>query len=157
MVSCSNLSGLSTRTSRDFVCEKVLFLNAMFIIDDFTVETGGTNIVPFTHKIAKFPSERYLEANAIPVETKAGSVFFFDGLLLHKSGSNTSGKIRRAVNHGYTRPFLKQQMDYAHMLNGKVDPNSKFAQVVGLWSVPPKSVDEYRVDPDKRTYRKGQG
>jgi len=143
--------------ARDFICEKVLFLNAMFVIDEFNAKTGGTNIVPFTHRIAKFPSELYLEENAFQVEAKAGSVFFFDGLLLHKSGNNRSGKTRRAINHGYTRPFLKQQMDYALLLKDKLDPNSKMAQLFGLWSVPPKSVDEYRVDPDKRSYRKGQG
>lgn len=143
--------------AKDFVCEKVLFLNAMFIIDEFTPETGSTTVVPFTHKFASFPSDRYLEANSIQIEAKPGSVFFFDGLLLHKSGNNRSNKVRRAVNNGYTRAFIKQQMDYAYQLEGKIDPESKMAQVMGLWSVPPKSVDEYRVEPDKRTYRKGQG
>ena len=64
---------------------------------------------------------------------------------------------RRAINHQYTRPFIKQQLDYAGMFRGKLDPESRFAQVIGTWSMPPRDVAEYRVDPDKRTYRGGQG
>jgi len=36
--------------------------------------------------------------------------------------------------------------------------NSKLAQTLGFWSIPPKSVKEFRTtDPNKRSYRQGQG
>ncbi|MBX9688226.1 MAG: phytanoyl-CoA dioxygenase family protein [Candidatus Obscuribacterales bacterium] len=143
--------------SKDFVADKVLALNAMFVIDEFSEASGGTWVVPGTHRSSKVPSDRYLEEHAIQVIAKPGSVFFFDGLLLHKAGDNRTNKPRRAVNHEYTRPFIKQQLDYAGLFKNKIDHESKFAQVIGLWSMPPKDVAEYRVDPDKRTYRKGQG
>ncbi|MBX9722829.1 MAG: phytanoyl-CoA dioxygenase family protein [Candidatus Obscuribacterales bacterium] len=143
--------------SKDFVADKVLALNVMFVIDDFNAESGATWVVPGTHKFSKVPSERFLEDNAVQVIAPPGSVFFFDGLLMHRAGSNLGLKPRRSVNHEYTRPFIKQQLDYAGMFKGKVDPESRFAQLIGLWSVPPKDVEEYRVDPDKRTYRKNQG
>lgn len=142
---------------KDFVADKVLALNAMFVIDEFNAETGGTWIVPGTHKFSHIPSERYMEEHAIQVIAKKGSVFLFDGLLLHKAGDNESKANRRAVNQEYTRPFIKQQLDYAGLFRNKIDHESRFAQLIGLWSMPPRDVEEYRVDPDKRTYRKGQG
>lgn len=143
--------------ARDFVCDKVLALNAMYVIDEYSSETGATWLVPFTHKFAQLPSQRYLEENGIQVQASPGSVLMFDSLLLHKAGENRSGKPRRAVNHMYTRPFIKQQIQYPLMLEGRYDMESKLSQVLGYWSIPPRSVEEYRVDPDQRTYRKGQG
>ena len=143
--------------SKDFVCEQVLALNTFFLIDDFTPETGGTWVVPFTHKNNKFPSERYLEENKVQIVGKRGSMFVFDGLLIHKAGDNESPNFRRAVNHQYTRPFIKQQVDYVAIMEGKLDPESRAAQLMGYWSRPPRSIQEYRVDEDKRTYRRNQG
>jgi ectoine hydroxylase-related dioxygenase (phytanoyl-CoA dioxygenase family) len=143
--------------AKDFVADKPLSLNALFAIDDFTTETGGTWWVPYTHRSATFPSLRYLEANAIQIDVRAGSAVFFDSLLVHRAGENRSSAPRRAINHQYTRPFIKQQMDYPTLLRDAVDPESPLAQTLGFWSVPPRSVDEFRVDPERRTYRRGQG
>ena len=43
-------------------------------------------------------------------------------------------------------------------MKDKISNESKLAQKLGMWTIPPKSVDEYRVtDPSLRTYRGGQG
>ena len=43
-------------------------------------------------------------------------------------------------------------------MSQKVNMETKLAQKLGMWTIPPKSVDEYRVtDPKLRTYRGGQG
>ena len=35
---------------------------------------------------------------------------------------------------------------------------TQLAQILGMWTIPPKTLDEYRVDnPSERTYRGGQG
>ncbi len=143
--------------AKDVVSEKPLSLNALFAIDDFTAETGGTWWVPHTHRISTFPSLGYLEANAVQIDVRAGSIVFFDSMLIHRAGENRSSLPRRGINHQYTRPFIKQQMDYPTLLRGAVDPESPLAQTLGFWSVPPRSVDEFRVDPERRTYRRGQG
>jgi len=142
---------------KDFVSSKPLSLNAIWMIDDFNRETGATWIVPGTHKESEWPSEEYLEKNAIQVNGKAGSVMIFDSMLIHKGGSNKSNIIRRAVNHQFTRPFIKQQIDLPSFLGEKYDKNSKIGQILGYWSIPPNSVEQFRCDPDKRTYRSGQG
>lgn len=143
--------------AKDVVSERPLSLNALFAIDHFTTETGATWWVPHTHRQSAFPTARYLEENAVQVEVRAGAVIFFDSMLVHRAGENRSPVLRRAINQQYTRPFIKQQMDYPTLLRGQVDPESLLAQTLGFWSVPPRSVEEFRVDPEQRTYRRGQG
>jgi len=140
----------------NFVSDKIFSISALWVIDDFNEESGGTWIVPFSHKTSEWPSEKYLEENAIQVITKPGSVIVFDSMLIHKGGDNKGIKKRRAVNHMYTRPFIKQQIDFPSLMKGKFDIESKISQVLGFWSIPPKSITEYRSDPEKRTYRRGQ-
>jgi len=114
--------------------------------------------VPGSHKFISMPSEKYIQSRSIQLLAEPGSVIFFDSLLWHRSGQNKSSDVRRGINHQYTKPFIKQQIDYPHFLQGKVNTESRLAQTLGFWSIPPKSVDEFRVDdPTKRTYRKGQG
>jgi ectoine hydroxylase-related dioxygenase (phytanoyl-CoA dioxygenase family) len=143
--------------AKDFVADKPLSVNAFFLIDDFSAESGATWWVPHSHRISAIPSARYLETEAVQIEAPAGSVIFFDSMLIHRAGENRSAGRRRAINHQYTRPFIKQQLDYPFLLSGRVDPESALAQTLGFWAVAPKSVDEFRVDPDRRTYRRGQG
>jgi ectoine hydroxylase-related dioxygenase (phytanoyl-CoA dioxygenase family) len=143
--------------AKDFVADRLLSLNAFFVLDDFTAGSGATWWVPGTHRTAAFPDEAWLESNARQVTAGAGAVIFFDSMLIHRAGTNHTAAPRRAINHQYTRPFIKQQIDYPVLLAGHVDPESALAQTLGFWSVPPKSVEEFRVDPQQRTYRQGQG
>lgn len=143
--------------AKDFVATKPLALNAFWCIDDFTEENGATQVVPFTHATPGLPSAQWIEANTRSVVASAGSVIFWDSLLLHRAGANRSNNPRFGVNHMYTRPFLKQQMDFPAYLKGTVDVESRIGQILGFWTIPPTSVEEFRVDPSKRTYRGGQG
>ena len=143
--------------AKDFLSTKPLSLNAFWMIDEFNNETGATWIVPHTHKMENWPSGEYLKNSAIQAGGKAGSVLVFDSMLIHRGGSNTSNITRRAVNHQFTKPFIKQQIDLPSYLGDKYEKNEKIGQVLGYWSIPPKNVKEFRCDPDKRTYRGGQG
>ena len=146
--------------AKPFLSNRPLSLNTFIIIDDFTPETGATFIIPGSHLFEKMPSEKYLKENAVQISAVPGDVLIFDSTLWHCSGVNSSGKIRRAINQQFTYPFIKQQLDYPGYLSKKVniDYESKLAQRLGFWTVPPKGVGEYRVsDPKLRTYRSGQG
>jgi len=143
---------------KDFLPTKLLSFNAFIAVDDFDEQTGGTWVVPGTHRFESLPSEDYVRAYGKQLTMPAGSVLFFDSMLWHRGGVNYSSKIRRGMNHQFTRPFIKQQLDYPTIMKGKVDLGSPVAQTLGMWAVPPKSVAEYRVsNPKKRTYRAGQG
>ncbi|QUC64456.1 phytanoyl-CoA dioxygenase family protein [Nitrosopumilus sp. K4] len=143
--------------AKDFVSSKPLSINALWMIDEFNAETGATWVVPGTHKMENWPSNEFLEQNAIQASGSKGSVLVFDSMLIHRGGSNSSSGIRRAINHQYTKPFIKQQLDFPKYLGKKYDIESKIGQVLGYWTIPPKSVSEFRCEPEKRTYRSGQG
>src|SRR5947209_77007 len=51
---------------QNFVSSKPLAIGALFCIDPFTVETGCTEVVPFTHREETSPSNEYIEANRVP-------------------------------------------------------------------------------------------
>lgn len=144
--------------AKDFLSTKILSINVFIAVDEFTDKNGGTWIVPGSHLFSEMPSQKYLTEHQIQVIAPAGSMLIFDSLLWHKGGDNYTDKVRRAINQQYTRPFIKQQLDYPVIMNGKIDKETLIAQKLGFWTIPPKSVDEYRVsDPKLRTYRGGQG
>jgi ectoine hydroxylase-related dioxygenase (phytanoyl-CoA dioxygenase family) len=143
---------------KDFLPSKIISFNTFIAVDDFNEETGGTWVVPGTHRFESLPSDDYVQAHEKQLSMPAGSVLFFDSMLWHRGGVNYSSQIRRGMNHQFTRPFIKQQLDYPVIMKGKVDLESPVAQTLGMWAIPPKSVAEYRVsDPKLRTYRGGQG
>jgi ectoine hydroxylase-related dioxygenase (phytanoyl-CoA dioxygenase family) len=143
--------------AKDFIADRILSLNVTLAVDDFNDRTGGTWVVPGTHKSAVVPSDAFLATNEVQIHAKRGSALVFDSLLIHRAGYNQSQARRRGINHQYTRPFIKQQVDYPALLRSRVDPESALAQTLGFWSVPPKSLLEFRCEPAKRTYRAGQG
>lgn len=143
---------------KPFFSSKELSLNALWVIDEFNAETGGTWIVPNTHNMEAVPSEEFINGHKLQVSAKPGSVIVFNSMMWHRGGDNYSSNLRRAINNQYTRPFIKQQIDLPAFLGSKYDKDSKAGQLLGYWSIPPKSVAEFRVDdPLSRTYRGGQG
>lgn len=122
---------------QNYVISNPLSINALFCIDDFSVETGGTIVVPYTHKTEILPSDRYIEKHAVTAIAKAGSVIVFDSMLFHKAGYNSSNIIRRAVNHQYQIPLLKQFYDFPKALNGRFSDDKYLAQLLGYTSQVP--------------------
>lgn len=122
---------------QNYVISNPLSINALFCIDDFSVETGGTIVVPYTHKTEILPSDRYIEKHSVTAIAKAGSVIVFDSMLFHKAGYNSSNIIRRAVNHQYQIPLLKQFYDFPKALNGRFSDDKYLAQLLGYTSQVP--------------------
>jgi ectoine hydroxylase-related dioxygenase (phytanoyl-CoA dioxygenase family) len=137
----------------------VASVNAMFAIDDFHENNGATLVVPGSHQRLEAPSVEYMNAIAIPVLCKAGSMILFDSTLWHSAGPNISGHDRLAVNQQFTRAFLKQQVDYPRALGDEVITRlpARSQQLLGWYSRVPVGLDEYYVASDKRFYRPGQG
>lgn len=134
-------------------------INVMFAIDAFTAENGGTLAVPGTHQKSERPDQAFLDANAIPVECPPGSMFIFDSTLWHAAGRNESGADRLAINHQFTRSYIKQQLDYVRALGAdavEAQP-ARTQQLLGWYTRLPTSLDEYYQPSEKRLYRAGQG
>lgn len=122
---------------QNYVISSPLSINALFCIDDFSVETGGTMVVPYTHRTEILPSDEYIAKHAVTATAKAGSVIVFDSMLFHRAGYNASKIIRRAVNHQYQIPLLKQFYDFPKALEGRFSDDPFLAQLLGYTSQVP--------------------
>lgn len=151
-----------TTFHRDFprhLAGYVASVNVMVAIDAFTAENGGTLVVPGTHQRASRPSDRYLEANAVSVECPPGSLLVFDSTIWHAAGENRSTADRLAINHQFTRSFVKQQVDYVRALGDDkvLEQPLRTQQLLGWYTRVVTSLDEYYRPPEERLYRSGQG
>ena len=83
-----------------------IVVNTLLALDPFTRETGGTLVVPGSHKWTGSVEQDH---EHIVVEMDAGSILMFDGSLWHNNGANrTIGKTRRALDMYYSQSWLRQ-------------------------------------------------
>ena len=129
---------------QDFVISKPLAVSALYCIDDFSAQTGGTFLLPYSHKLDQMPSASFIEKNAVQVNAKAGSVLVFDAMMFHKAGYNSSKQIRRGINHVYVSGILKQQINLPEFLKGKFKDDKFLSVFLGYESETPKSVSGWR-------------
>jgi ectoine hydroxylase-related dioxygenase (phytanoyl-CoA dioxygenase family) len=81
--------------------------NAMWMIDDFTVENGGTRVIPKSHT---WPLDREPQpGQTMRVSGPAGSVLLWTGRLLHAGGKNETEKMRRGLVLSYKLGWLAPQ------------------------------------------------
>lgn len=99
-----------------FVSSRPLAINALFCLDPFTQQNGATHVVPASHKSEAFPSDAIVGASQIQVSAEAGSFIVLDCMLFHSGGVNRTASPRRAVNHLYSVPFIRQQIDLPALL-----------------------------------------
>lgn len=131
-----------------FTSSSPLAINALFCVDDFTADNGSTFVLPASHKAEAFPSESYVRRNALQVEARAGHFILLDCMTFHSGGFNRSGAERRAVNHVFTIPYIRQQIRIA----GNLDPAGLTAQqrqVLGFGNVEPGSVAAFLAGREK--------
>lgn len=80
--------------------------NTMWALTDFTAENGATHVVPGSSSVSDAASASLAEFQA---EMKRGSVFFYDGKVLHGGGANRSQSARRGVNITYAVGWVRQE------------------------------------------------
>ena len=102
------------------------------------------------------PSDEYIEKEKVVFNCPAGSVVFFDSMLLHKAGYNSSNIIRRGVNHVFSAPIIKQQYDFPAMLKGKYSDDPRLNRLLGYDSQVPASVVEWRKNRHARLQSRKQ-
>ena len=81
---------------------------ALWALTDFTLENGGTHLVPGSHREARIPRKGDAPAT-IQVEMPAGSVLFYDGSLWHAGGANQTEARRLGIVANYCAGFLRQE------------------------------------------------
>src|SRR5690606_6948986 len=80
-----------------FVSDRPIIINALYCVDEFTVENGATYVLPGSHKFSSFPSDEYILKNSIQICAPAGSFIVLDGMLYHRGSKNNTRHARRAI------------------------------------------------------------
>ena len=156
-----NLSyvGRIHRDLRSFSGTLPLMAQWLVMLDDFTEQNGATYFLGGSHRLAEQPSEKDFFDRATRAVGPAGSIVVFNSNLWHAAGVNRSKAPRRALTIVFTRPFLKQQLDYPRALGydqaDRLSPALR--QLLGYNARVPASLDEWYQPPDRRMYRRDQG
>jgi hypothetical protein len=147
------------RDLRSFSGELRLMAQLLVMLDDFTEENGATYLLSGSHRSADQPSDEEFFAHADRAIAPAGSIVLFDSNLWHAAGVNRSPRPRRALTLAFTRPFVKQQLDYPRALGyDRVSTLSpRLRQLLGYNARVPTSLDEWYQPPGQRLYHRDQG
>jgi ectoine hydroxylase-related dioxygenase (phytanoyl-CoA dioxygenase family) len=132
-----------------FVSSRPLAINALFCLDPFTIENGATMVLPASHRQEAFPSDLFVKTQASPVAAPAGSFIVLDCMVFHSGGVNTTAVPRRAVNHVYTIPLIRQQIDMPSALGDEFTADSNLRRLLGYNVRQPRSVAEYLAERPK--------
>jgi ectoine hydroxylase-related dioxygenase (phytanoyl-CoA dioxygenase family) len=92
--------------------EHDIMASCMYALTDFTEESGATRVVLGSHRreAAIDPYSLDVDRDTIPVVMKAGSAFFFTGMLVHGGGANrTSDYFRRGMSITCSLGWLKPE------------------------------------------------
>lgn len=122
---------------QNHIISRPLAMNVLIAVDEFSAQTGATHLIPFSHKLDMLPSDVYIENNQLVLDVPAGTAIVFDSMMFHRAGKNTSKIIRRAINHLYTIPIIKQQYDFPRALANKEELDPAVAQLLGFNSQTP--------------------
>jgi ectoine hydroxylase-related dioxygenase (phytanoyl-CoA dioxygenase family) len=126
-----------------FVSSRPLAINALFCLDPFGAENGATRVLPASHRQEAFPSDRFIGAEAATIAAPAGCFIILDCMMFHSGGVNGTDRPRRAVNHVYSIPLLRQQIDLPEALGDKFVTDGKLRKLLGYEVRTPRSVAEY--------------
>jgi len=153
-----NFSAIVHRDLRFYSGEFPIMVNCLLMVDDFTIENGGTYLLPYSHLEERKPSDKEFFENAVQATGKKGDMLIFNSNVWHSSAPNKTQEDRRAIPITVSRSFMKQLLDYPRAIGyHKIDEfNLSLQQLLGYHSRVPASLDEWYQPEDKRFYKKNQ-
>jgi ectoine hydroxylase-related dioxygenase (phytanoyl-CoA dioxygenase family) len=153
-----NFSAIVHRDLRFYSGDFPIMLNCLLMVDDFTIENGGTYLLPYSHLNKRKPSDEEFFQTAIQAVGKKGDMLIFNANVWHSSAPNTTQDHRRAIPITVSKSFMKQLLDYPRAIGyDKIDEFSfELQQLLGYHSRVPASLDEWYQPESKRFYKKDQ-
>lgn len=157
----NNISYLGNihRDVRTYTGNFRLMINMLVMLDDFTEENGATHVLSGSQMSSVKPSAEEFYQNSHRLTGKGGSIVLFDSNLWHAAGVNRTSLERRALTLTYSRPLMKQQLDYPQVFGDILVQSfsEDLKQILGYNARIAKSLDEWYVPPARRPYRSDQG
>jgi ectoine hydroxylase-related dioxygenase (phytanoyl-CoA dioxygenase family) len=153
-----NFSAIIHRDLRFYSGYFPIMLNCLLMVDDFTIENGGTYLLPYSHLEERKPSDEEFFQNAIQSVGKKGDMLIFNANVWHSSAPNITQDHRRAIPMTVSKSFMKQLLDYPRAIGyDRIDDFSlELQQLLGYHSRVPASLDEWYQPENKRFYKKCQ-
>lgn len=136
---------------RHLTMSRPIAINALFALDDFTIENGCTFVIPGSHKVEKFPSNLLVERCENPVVVKAGTFICLDCMTYHRGGRNMSRSNRRAINHVFTIPAWRQQLHLPSVFGSSVKMSEAEKKILGY------GLEEFRSHDDWFDFKTSRG
>lgn len=153
-----NFSAIVHRDLRFYSGDFPIMLNCLIMIDDFTIENGGTYLLPYSHLEERKPTDEEFFNKAIQATGKKGDILIFNANVWHSSAPNKTQEDRKAIPFTISKSFMKQLLDYPRAIGyDKMDSfSTEIQQLLGYHSRVPASLDEWYQPEDKRYYKKNQ-
>jgi ectoine hydroxylase-related dioxygenase (phytanoyl-CoA dioxygenase family) len=154
----SNFSAIVHRDLRFYSGDFPIMLNCLLMIDDFTIENGGTYLLSKSHLEERKPSDSEFFENATQAVGKRGDILVFNANVWHAAAPNTTQHDRRAMPFTISKSFMKQLLDYPRALGyDKINTFSyELQQLLGYHSRVPASLNEWYQPEIDRFYKKNQ-
>jgi Phytanoyl-CoA dioxygenase (PhyH) len=134
-----------------FVCSRPIAINALFAMDDFTVENGATRVIPASHTREAFPSDGTIRRIEKQVTVPRGTFIVLDCMAYHAGSTNYSSVDRRAVNHVFTIPMLRQQLHLPSIIGSTDGLTDWQRKVLGFGHDEYRSIDEWFASRARKT------
>ena len=128
-----------------YVSDSPLAITTLYVIDEFTPQTGGTWVLPGSHKFAEFPSQAYVSRHKHQLSAPAGSAIVFDSMLYHQAGYNQSMDMRRSIGQTFTVPIIRPQMNSPTLLEGRYSEDAFLNMVFSYGYISAESALDYRL------------
>ena len=122
--------------------EKTWTMQAAFILEDCTFESGCTVVVPKSHRSGTFID--FSNAKAEPLIAKSGDLVLWDSRLWHGTSANVTGRSRWIIIATFTTWWVKQRTDVPRSLPDEIYQELSDRQkiLLGFCSIPPKDEHE---------------
>lgn len=153
-----NFSAIVHRDIKFFSKDLPIMLNALVLLDDFTIENGATMLLPYSHKTEEKPTDFSFINECIRAVGKKGDILLFNSNIWHCSAPNNTNESRRAIPMTFSKSCMKQMFDYTKSIEKESMYNfsEEMKQLLGFDSRVPSSLYEWYLPADKRFYKKNQ-
>ncbi|MCR8635988.1 phytanoyl-CoA dioxygenase family protein [Paenibacillus radicis (ex Xue et al. 2023)] len=141
-----------------FIPNHVSNIGVIWALDEFTIENGGTKVLPGSHNSPEVPSQEFFEKHCSQLTCEKGALIVFNARLWHRAGENTTNRWRHSLTMNICRPYMKQRMDWVRMIPQNISNqlNEQARRIIGFDTRLPTSLDEFFVEDDLRLYKPNQ-
>lgn len=94
--------------------------NSVYLLNDFTIQNGATEIIPGSHRRDHGPDGGARYPDIQQAEASKGDVIIVNGRIWHGSGANQSDETRVGLLCFYCRSWMTPQQDHLVLVGSEV-------------------------------------